>query len=177
VPGLEPIYQKYTNGHESIPALPRNYDYKQWTASNMYYKHGIEVKREGKFECDWKDESKWDRLIWSAPDAKYLAARKAETIAAKETEFIATKGSEAFDEPEDHIPYRSEDIQNPSFLRGNGYVPVIDWADQVSRMRADTTASLQTLSRTSDPASSPLTLALKNDPEAEQPRDGPTRED
>jgi hypothetical protein len=140
----------------------------------MYYKHGIEVKRKGKFECDWKDESKWDRLIWSAPDAKYLAARKAETIAAKETEVIATKGAEPFVEPEEHIPYRSEHIQNPSFLRGNGYVQVIDWADQVSRMRADTTANSQTLS---DPASSPLTLALKSDPEAEQPRDGPTRQD
>jgi hypothetical protein len=70
VPGLEPTYRTYTNSVESIPALPRHTEYKKWGASDMYYKNGIEVKRKGKFRCNWTDERNWDRTIWSATDEK-----------------------------------------------------------------------------------------------------------
>jgi hypothetical protein len=50
VSGLEPAYQSYTTGHEAIPEVPRRCAYKSWIESEMYYKHGVEVKREGRFE-------------------------------------------------------------------------------------------------------------------------------
>jgi hypothetical protein len=72
VPGLEPIHLPHGHNCEKIPLVPDNIEYKVWRASNMYFKHGFEVKRKGKFEGYWTDEKKWDRMIWSVPVAKTI---------------------------------------------------------------------------------------------------------
>jgi hypothetical protein len=134
VPGLEPAYQSYSTGHEAIPEISRRCAYKPWIGSEMYYNHGVEVKREGRFEGNWTDEKKWDRLVWSAADADYLEVKNQKPIA----------------EPEENLPYRPTDTETPSFLSGNGSVPV--------------SRSSKTLSTAPDEVSPHPSLAAKNDP-------------
>ncbi|CAO2648606.1 Nn.00g078730.m01.CDS01 [Neocucurbitaria sp. VM-36] len=69
VPGLEPTYVPARSGSEvKIPALPRHFGQMVWRASDMYYKNGVEVTRQGLGMGDWKDELGWDRKIWMVPD-------------------------------------------------------------------------------------------------------------
>jgi hypothetical protein len=136
VPGLEPAYQSYTTGHETVPEIPRRCAYKPWIGSEMYYKHGIEVEREGRFERSWTDEDKWDRLVWSAAGTNPLPAKKRKHIV----------------EPEESLPCRHVDTQTPSSLSGSGSGGSV----LVSR-------SSKTLSPAPDEASSPPTLSAKSD--------------
>jgi hypothetical protein len=135
VPGLEPAYQSYTTGHETIPEIPRRCAYKPWIGSEIYYKHGIEIIREGRFEGSWTDENKWDRLVWSAADTNHLPAKKRKHIV----------------EPEECLTCRDVDNQTPSSLSGSGSgsVPV--------------SGSSKTLPLAPDEASSPPTLTAKSD--------------
>jgi hypothetical protein len=198
VSGLEPAYQSYTTGHEAIPEVPRRCAYKSWIESEMYYKHGVEVKREGRFEGNWSDEKKWDRLVWSALDANYLGAKKQKPVV----------------EPEESLPYRPMDTKHPSFLSGSNSVPVSRSSKTPSSvpggvsspltLAAKSDLGLTTMSRSQTPreaslphssipksdhvptnmsnfqildeASSPESLIPKSHPEAEQLRDGFTRQ-
>ncbi|KAL5121488.1 hypothetical protein ACEQ8H_000560 [Pleosporales sp. CAS-2024a] len=67
VPGLEPHLALPSPCYVQVPAMPANTEYKQWSANDMYFKNGIEVKRKAILERRCKDANHWDRTIWRAP--------------------------------------------------------------------------------------------------------------
>jgi hypothetical protein len=140
VPGLDPTYRAYTDGYESISELLRNTEYKKWRASDMDYKNGIEVKRKGKLEGAWTDETKWDREIWSAPDVKN-----------------AIKKEESIQKPWEELPHRDVGTNNVSFLRSNDNTSKINFPALTSRIIPASPAPTKlSQSQTPDEASSPL---------------------
>jgi hypothetical protein len=134
VPGLEPTYRTYTSDVESIPALPRHTEYKKWRASDMYYNDGIEVKRKGKFECNWTDERKWDRTIWSVVDKKSVMEKE-----------------EGLEKRVGEIGCRNMGSKKASFLLTSRMVPQAKTANSKTLSRAPTKLSQ---SQTPDEASS-----------------------
>lgn len=67
VPGLEPTYTVNTTA-TIIPDLPRRFERKFWRASEMYYKHGFELRRKGRCLGMWRDQSRWQRTLWTAQE-------------------------------------------------------------------------------------------------------------
>jgi hypothetical protein len=53
-------------GIELLPDVPKDIEFKKWIGSEMYFENGLEVKRKGRFEVQWMDTNRWDRMIWSA---------------------------------------------------------------------------------------------------------------
>jgi hypothetical protein len=64
VPGLEPVHGSINT--MALPQRPGRFYQQPWRSIEASYKDGKKVEKKGIRLGPWKDEAKWERVIWTA---------------------------------------------------------------------------------------------------------------